>query len=80
MAEAVISRPQAMRASPAWSRASRHGRTLAFGIRDIQSLAREMKLNLVENFKTLELCERYRIGRAVTSPIFAFYSVCTVGA
>jgi methyltransferase (TIGR00027 family) len=50
------------------------------GIRDIQVLAREMKLNLVENFKTLELCQRYRRDRPVTSPIFDFYSVCTVGA
>jgi methyltransferase (TIGR00027 family) len=50
------------------------------GIRDIQVLAREMNLNLVENFKTLDLCRRYRLGRRVTSPIFDFYSVCTVGA
>jgi methyltransferase (TIGR00027 family) len=50
------------------------------GIRDIQALAREMKLNLFENFKTVELCRRYRLGRPVTSPIFDFYSVCTVGA
>jgi methyltransferase (TIGR00027 family) len=50
------------------------------GIRDIQVLAREMNLNLLENFKTLDLCQRYRLGRPVTSPIFDFYSVCTVGA
>jgi methyltransferase (TIGR00027 family) len=49
------------------------------GIRDIQSLARDLKLNLLENFKTLELCRRYRANRPVTSPIFDFYCVCTVG-
>jgi methyltransferase (TIGR00027 family) len=49
------------------------------GIRDIHSLARELSLNLVENFKTSELYERYRVGRPMTSPIFGFYSVCTLG-
>jgi len=49
------------------------------GIRDIQALAREMSLNLVENFKTSELCHAYGIGRPMTSPIFGFYSVCTLG-
>jgi methyltransferase (TIGR00027 family) len=49
------------------------------GIRDIQSLAREMSLDLVENFKTGELCETYRFGRPATSPIFEYYSVCTLG-
>ncbi len=49
------------------------------GIRDIQSLAREMRLNLLENFKTSELHKIYRLG-PMTSPIFGFYSVCTLGA
>jgi len=48
------------------------------GIRDIQSLARELRLTLVENFKTSELYRAYRRGRPVTSDIFGFYSVCTV--
>jgi methyltransferase (TIGR00027 family) len=49
------------------------------GIRDIQSLARELSLNLVENFKTSELYQTYWCGRPMTSPIFGFYSVCTLG-
>jgi methyltransferase (TIGR00027 family) len=49
------------------------------GIRDIRSLACEMSLNLVENFKTAELCQMYRPGPPATSPIFGFYSVCTLG-
>ena len=49
------------------------------GIRDIQALAREMSLNLVENFKTSELGHAYGISRPMTSPIFDFYSVCTLG-
>jgi hypothetical protein len=49
------------------------------GIRDIQSLAREMRLTLVENFRTSELYRAYRRGRPMTSQIFGFYSVCTVG-
>jgi hypothetical protein len=49
------------------------------GIRDIRILARELSLNLVENFKTSELYQTYWYGRPITSPIFSFYSICTVG-
>jgi methyltransferase (TIGR00027 family) len=49
------------------------------GIRDIHALARELSLNLVENFKTSELCRAYGISRPMPSPIFGFYSVCTLG-
>jgi hypothetical protein len=38
-----------------------------------------MCLELVDNFKTSELGQKYRLGRPVTSPIFGFYSVCTLG-
>jgi methyltransferase (TIGR00027 family) len=50
------------------------------GIRDIETLAREMSLQLVENFKTAELWQTHLQGRPVTSPIFDFYSVCTLGS
>lgn len=49
------------------------------GIRDIRSLACELGLNLIENFKTAELNQKYRQNRPLTSPIFKFYSVCTLG-
>ena len=49
------------------------------GIRDIQSLARELSLNVVENFKTSELYRDVWLARPMTSPIFGFYSVCTLG-
>jgi methyltransferase (TIGR00027 family) len=49
------------------------------GIRDIQSFAHELSLNLIENFKTAELHQTYWQGRPMTSPIFKFYSVCTLG-
>jgi len=49
------------------------------GVRDIQSLAREMSVNLIENFKTSELYQAYWPGRPLTSPIFNFYSICTMG-
>jgi len=48
------------------------------GIRDIDGLARELGLNVVENYKTAELFQTYRLGRPMTSPIFDFYSVCTL--
>jgi len=48
------------------------------GIRDIQSFARELGLNVLEDFKTAELCRTYRTDRLLVSPIFDFYSVCTL--
>ena len=50
------------------------------GIRDIESLARELNLTVIDNFKTAALHERYWPGRAVTSPIFDHYSVCTLAS
>lgn len=58
---------------------ARMGAPWLSGIRDIQVLARELRLNLVENFKTGELFHRYRDSRPTDSPIFTFYSLCTVG-
>jgi hypothetical protein len=49
------------------------------GITDIQSLAHEVGLSVVENFQTAELNRTYRPGRPLASPIFDHYSVCTVG-
>jgi methyltransferase (TIGR00027 family) len=49
------------------------------GFRDIGMLAQEMGLNLIENFKTAELHRAYWPGRPLASPIFQFYSVCTLG-
>ena len=58
---------------------ARMGAPWLSGIRDIHSLASELRLNLIENFRTAELFERCWPGRPMTSPIFRFYSVCTVG-
>jgi methyltransferase (TIGR00027 family) len=49
------------------------------GFRDIRSLSRELRLTLVENFKTADLFQRYWLGRPMTSDIFSLYSVCTLG-
>jgi O-methyltransferase involved in polyketide biosynthesis len=48
------------------------------GIRDIQDLAHELSLTLMENFRTSELHRSYWSGRPMMSPIFNFYSVCTL--
>jgi methyltransferase (TIGR00027 family) len=48
------------------------------GIRDVGMLARELSLSLIENFKTSELYQRYWLGRPMTSPIFNYYSLCTL--
>src|SRR5580765_7074761 len=46
------------------------------GIDNIDSLAREVGLRVVENFTTGELYRKYR-GHPVSSPIFQHYSICT---
>jgi methyltransferase (TIGR00027 family) len=50
------------------------------GIRDIETFARELGLDLVENFQTAELSRTYRHDLPMASPIFGFYSVCTLGS
>jgi methyltransferase (TIGR00027 family) len=48
------------------------------GFRDIRDLAREFSLTLTDDATTGELGQRYRIGRPLTSAIFANYAVCTL--
>ena len=50
------------------------------GIRDIRSFARELGLNLLENLATAELYRTYRGAWPIASPIFDFYSICTLGS
>lgn len=50
------------------------------GIADIQSLALEHGLKVIDNHKTADLYRRYWPGRPLKSPIFDFYSVCTLGS
>ena len=47
------------------------------GIDDIHSFARELDLRVLENFTTGKLYQMYR-GRQASSPIFRYYSICTV--
>jgi len=47
------------------------------GIDDIDGLAREVGLRVVENFTTGHLYRTYR-GRPESSPIFQYYSICTL--
>jgi methyltransferase (TIGR00027 family) len=49
------------------------------GIRDIHALADEMNLTVIDNFQTAELYRTYWLHRPLVSPIFRFYSVCTLG-
>jgi methyltransferase (TIGR00027 family) len=48
------------------------------GIGDVTALAASLGLLVVENFKTAELYRRYWLDRHMTSPLFEFYSVCTL--
>jgi len=48
------------------------------GIDDIYGLARELGLDVLENFTTGELYERYR-GCPSSSPVAPHYSICTLG-
>jgi methyltransferase (TIGR00027 family) len=59
---------------------ARMGAPWVSGISDIQTLAREAGLEVVENFQTAELYRKYWPGRPIASPIFNFYSVCTLAS
>jgi methyltransferase (TIGR00027 family) len=48
------------------------------GISDIEGFARELSLNVAENFKTAQLYQTYWPWSVMASPIFNFYSVCTL--
>jgi methyltransferase (TIGR00027 family) len=50
------------------------------GIHDLGSLARESNVTVVDNFTTGALHRQYWPGDAVTSPIFDYYSVCTIAS
>jgi O-methyltransferase involved in polyketide biosynthesis len=49
------------------------------GIKDVTSLARELGLDVVENFRMAELHQEYGVTRPMASPIFNYYAVCTLG-
>ena len=59
---------------------ARMGAPWVSGISDIYALAHEADLEVIENFRTAELYRTYWIGRPMTSPIFNFYSVCTLAS
>jgi methyltransferase (TIGR00027 family) len=50
------------------------------GISDVGRFAREMRMRLVENFQTAELYRTYWPNRPMESPIFNFYSICTLAS
>jgi methyltransferase (TIGR00027 family) len=50
------------------------------GIEDVEALAFEMNLTVLENFRMAELRQTYYPGRRLASPIFNFYSLCTLGS
>jgi methyltransferase (TIGR00027 family) len=58
---------------------ARMGAPWVSGIRDIRSFAREVGLTVFENVQADQLYTIYRRRRRVRSPIFHFYSVCTLG-
>ena len=49
------------------------------GIKDVKGLARELGLDVVENFPLAELYREYGVTRPMASPIFNYYAVCTLG-
>jgi methyltransferase (TIGR00027 family) len=49
------------------------------GFADVRTLARDLGLTLIENVRTADLYRAYWSGRPMDSPIFEFYSLCTLG-
>jgi hypothetical protein len=58
---------------------ARMGAPWLTGFRDIRAFARELRLNVIDNFPTAGLHQSYWPGRPMASPIFNHYSVCTLG-
>ena len=78
MAEAVISRTTGdLGVTKLVESFENMGAPWLTGFNDIHSLAHELRLNVVENFKTAELRRLYHMVPS-TSPIFNFYSICTL--
>jgi methyltransferase (TIGR00027 family) len=59
---------------------ARMGAPWVSGISAVGRLAREHSLELIDNFRTGDLHEQYWSDRPMTSPIFEYYSVCTLGS
>jgi methyltransferase (TIGR00027 family) len=49
------------------------------GIKDVKGLARDLGLDVVENFRMADLHQEYGVTRPMSSPIFNYYAVCTLG-
>ena len=49
------------------------------GIKDVKGLARELGLDVIDNFRMAELHQEYGVARPMASPIFNYYAVCTLG-
>jgi methyltransferase (TIGR00027 family) len=79
MAEAVVSRTTG---DPGITRLvesfAAMGAPWLSGIRDARALAAELHLTPIENFRTADLFRTYWPSRPMTSPVFLYYSVCTV--
>ena len=50
------------------------------GIKDVKGLARDLGLDVVENFRIAEPHRQYGVTRPMASPIFNYYAVCTLGS
>lgn len=48
------------------------------GFENIETLAEELNLKIIDNFSTSQLHEQYRPHRSLASNIFKFYFVCTL--
>ena len=81
MAEAVIAKttgdPEVTRVVENFAQM---GAPWVTGIRDVHDFARELGLHVLDNFKTTDLFTVYRPGRPLTTRLFDYYSLCTVGS
>jgi methyltransferase (TIGR00027 family) len=48
------------------------------GFESIETLAKDLKLKIIDNFSTADLHQQYRPQRSLESNIFKFYFVCTL--
>jgi hypothetical protein len=50
------------------------------GIRDVGSLADQLQLTVIDNVTSADLYRSYWPDRDISSPIFAYYSLCTLAS
>jgi O-methyltransferase involved in polyketide biosynthesis len=79
MAEEVIAHATGDRRTSVFvERFAAMGAPWHFGVNDLEALAEEADMTIVDNVRTAELHRRYWPGRPLDATIYEYYSLCTL--